>query len=486
MIFAMNKRNIYLLILLFFSNFASLAFNIPHFNYSDPDGHPIPPGFQLVLADLGTKLYKKDYSGGNPDFVQLIDLSFGASLHLLYGPISKKGKGKGVYGGDNPEFESLSLLEFWDGFSTEESDAFCITNGQFFFMQKYPYKLAYPMKVQGEILTDGFENKFYPEEKLLLEIWEHRADIRKASKIEFYASTAPDIIGGLTENANRKGKFHVGRTFIGLDDNNHDGVFETVLIFNTLSASQADAANTLREFGADKIMMLDGGGSTQLYCRNKWYVQSERLIPQAIGITAASGPSFAAEISTLPPYQIISAGESFTLTVKIQNTGHNKWIQDTDRISLAIPAINYLINDQFSKVIEPGENTSFIWEIPPIQDWGSYEAAVSIKREKQPLPNSQQVILLNILPDNLSAQKQELIDLIERNNLSSPQKNSELFNEWVQSKIITETRIAGTNQESHAVSTALNFNYKNILCIPIIMLPFVIIILIIIDMRRTK
>jgi hypothetical protein len=48
-----------------------------------------------------------------------------------------------------------------------------------------------------------------------------------------------------------------------------------------------DAAQVLRDFGAEQVMMLDGGGSTQLSCKGEDYVSSDRLIPQALGVIGA-------------------------------------------------------------------------------------------------------------------------------------------------------------------------------------------------------
>ena len=98
-----------------------------------------------------------------------------------------------------------------------------------------------------------------------------------------------DIIAGLTEDARKSPTKYVGRTFVGVDDRNQDGRFETVLIFSTKSARQKDAVGVLREFGADKVMMLDGGGSAQLYCQNTSYVSSDRPLPQVMAIFEGRG-----------------------------------------------------------------------------------------------------------------------------------------------------------------------------------------------------
>ena len=88
---------------------------------SDP---PIPPGFYLVTSSIGVQLYRKDYSEGNPDFVQVIDLSEGASIELRHGDIAKPGIKRGDYGGDNPRFFSRSLKDYWRDFASQDPNAF--------------------------------------------------------------------------------------------------------------------------------------------------------------------------------------------------------------------------------------------------------------------------------------------------------------------------------------------------------------------------
>ncbi|MGB6422561.1 MAG: hypothetical protein WBF05_12055, partial [Anaerolineales bacterium] len=83
---------------------------------SDP---PIPVGFYLVTSSIGIQLYQKDYSKGNPDFVQVIDLSEGASIELMHGDIAKPGTTRGDYGGDNPRFFSRSLKDYWRDFASQ-------------------------------------------------------------------------------------------------------------------------------------------------------------------------------------------------------------------------------------------------------------------------------------------------------------------------------------------------------------------------------
>lgn len=256
-----------------------------------PNGLAIPTGFEKVTAVYGAQLYRKDYQGGNPDFVQVVDLSLGAKIELLHGSIKEKREGHGAYGGDDPRILSRSLQQYWDEFTANHANPFCVVNGQFFYMPESPTRLPFPLKVDGQIVSDGFGKQQFPGQKLMLELWRGRADIRQLSKAALYSSTAPNIVAGLAEDARKAINKYVGRTFIGVVDKDGDARYETVLVFTTRSARQVDAAEVLRSFGAQKVMMLDGGGSTQMICMDKSYIASERLIPQALGVQGGVPPS---------------------------------------------------------------------------------------------------------------------------------------------------------------------------------------------------
>ena len=262
---------------------------------ADGPGPIIPPGFALVDSAPGVELYRKNYPGGNPDYVQVIDLSQGARLEPLHGAITDPRTGKGVYGGNDARFRSQSLEGYWQDFASSHPSAFCVVNGQFFYMKEYPTRLPFPLKIDGQVVTDGYGINQFPDHKLMLELWPGSADITELTQEALYSTSAPDVIAGLTADASKQKKRFTGRTFVGVDDRDGDGQFETVLIYATLTATQFQAEDVVRSFGADRMMMLDGGGSTQLDCQGRSYIASERLIPQAIGVVAASedstGPS---------------------------------------------------------------------------------------------------------------------------------------------------------------------------------------------------
>jgi hypothetical protein len=257
-------------------------------NPKPPGAIHIPDGFKLMMQDAGVQLFRKNYPNGTPDYVEVIRLDQGAGIQVLHGAISEPRTGKGVYGGDDPTFFVHTIQNFWNEFSSAESDAFCVTNGQFFYMKESPTRLPFPLKVGGRILSDGYALKDFPGKKLMLELWDDHVQITPLSQQALYNSTAPDIVAGLAEDAPKNIKKYVGRTFVGIDDQDRDGKPETIFIFNTQTARQVDAAGVLYDFGATQVMMLDGGGSTQLICRGDALITTDRYIPQALGVLAAS------------------------------------------------------------------------------------------------------------------------------------------------------------------------------------------------------
>jgi len=237
--------------------------------------------FTVVFSDSGVTLHQNQ-----TDYVQEIDLSQGASVELLYGYMADLGSGKGAYGGDDPLLARESLEQAWDEFDRVNENALCITNGQFFRNDdRASTGLAFPVKADGKVVTEGYAGESeYPEEQLMLEIDSDRASIQTFDIREFYSSEAANIIGGLKPDADKGINDETGRTFIGIKDSNSDGISETVLIFSSEAATQFHASEVLRYFGAREVMMLDGGGSTQLLCQDRTYISSPRTIPQTIGV----------------------------------------------------------------------------------------------------------------------------------------------------------------------------------------------------------
>jgi len=401
---------------------------------STPDP-PIPQGFYLVTSSIGVHLYQKDYTEGNPDFVQVIDLGEGASIELRHGDIAKPGTSRGDYGGDNPKFFSRSLKDYWRDFATQNPNAFCVTNGSFFFMPEYPTKLAYPLRVDGENVTDGFDIDNYPWNKLIFEIWDDRADIRRLSRWSLHTSSAPNIIAGLSEDANKKAKFYTGRTFIGVDDRNEDGDYEIVLIYNTLTARQVDAAQVLKRFGADKVMMLDGGGSTQLICQGVPIIKSDRLIPQTIAVGRGEGPTFAGRMLDQPEFPILIEGEDVQVQIEIENIGAETW--KAYEVQILIDNYPWAANHEIvlEKDVRAGESLTYSWTITPNSHGGVNSSNIFLVRTGIKYPIEPNPLHIIILPNKLIDRRVELESNLSQWSDKDTKSIVQLSNEWIQDQI---------------------------------------------------
>ena len=280
-IYIMNKKTL-TLTGLFLITFLLITINL--FSPQDAESrlqNPVSLGFQIISNSQGATLYQKDL-----DYLQVVDLTQGAKINFIYGNITELGIKKGAYGGNDPQFERQTISQVWSNLSSETSSLFCITNGQFFRNDKNSSTgLAFPVKSDGIIVSDGYAGEIeFPDEKLMLEVWNDRALITNFQPNNLQLSTAPNLIVALQENADKGVENQTGRTFIGVQDKDGDRLHETILIFTSKQATQPHAANVLKSFGATQVIMLDGGGSTQLICQGNSYISSPRTIPQMIAI----------------------------------------------------------------------------------------------------------------------------------------------------------------------------------------------------------
>ncbi len=412
--------------------FAAFPQMISHADAPEPG---IPPGFHLILSKKGVELYRKDYPKGNPDFVQRINLSQGAVIELLHGDISETRADKGVYGGNDPRFQSKSLTNYWRGLSADNPNAFCVTNGQFFYMKEYPTRLPFPLKKDGKVISDGYGIKQFPDQKLILEIWPDHVDIQKLSKTTLYGSSAPDIVAGLTEDASKSPSHFVPRTFVGILDQNQDGKFETLLIFNTMTARQSDAADVLKSFGAAKVMMLDGGGSTQLICEGKSYISSDRLIPQAIGVLAAPLPPFSATLATQPDWPVVMQNELIQVSIVLTNTGSMRWEPGNVKVVLDERPWGATATLDLSKPVDPGEAITFVWKPDTFSRQGVYSIRWYLSNGNDKFPLVPERFNLVVLSDKLVRERSGLLQEIADWQQMGVLNIDPLFKDWLQSQL---------------------------------------------------
>ena len=335
-----------------FSKSAALLVSL-QFVFLSTSSAAVPSGFNEILSKTGVIVYKKDYSGGSPDYVQVIDLSQGAQIKLMTGSKADNGTNQGSYGGDNPSINRQSLSVAWDDFSSQESAAVCITNGQFFATNANPTTLAFPVKINGDEI-DGYGSDEYFNQKLVLGIYDDHAEINSFS--ESVNDLPTNAIVGLSEDANKSPNTYTGRTFFGVADDDNDGNYETVLIFNSKSTRQSDAAQVLYDFGANSVVMLDGGGSTQLICDGQSLVSSSRAIPQTIGVISGGSHDSSNTTWTTGAYgndedksKILSIPNANSLTVTVSGTTESgyDYLYIYDENNIEVKKLDGSINENF-------------------------------------------------------------------------------------------------------------------------------------------
>jgi hypothetical protein len=266
---------------------------------SKPITTSVPPGFNAIKNSKGVTLYE---SNNKSDYVQVVDLSQGASIKLLTGQQQNNTGTNGAYGGTSPKFKKESIDTFWNKLVSGNSNAFSVSNGAFFTSGPRSLSsdtnLSYPLKVDSQIF-DGSDNN-NAGSKLKLEIWNDRGSITQFndSISSINNSSAPQVLVGLPKQTNEQindPNTPDSRTYIGVEDRDSNGSNETVLILTSTRKTTADAAKILKDFGANdnEIMQLDGGGSTQMKAQGKLFVNSSdfggvvpRSLPQAIGVVS--------------------------------------------------------------------------------------------------------------------------------------------------------------------------------------------------------
>ena len=394
----------------------------------------IPEGFFEILSAPGVSLYKKDYSPGKPDYVQVARLDQDASVTFLNGNIVDPGIGGGIYGGDNPLFERLTVQQFWNNSLINSPNTFCVGNGQFFSTNEDPTPLAFPFKVNNKIVSDGYGINEYPNQKLMLLLWDDHADILPLTKDTLLSSTAPNIIAGLSENADKGVNSPNQRTFLGVADQDKDGKFESVLVFNSELASQTEAAEVLHSWGAKKVIMLDGGGSTQLICQGETYISSSRTIPQAVAILSQPIPPFAAEIVDKTNWKILIEGENAEISLKMKNVGTATWKSSEvtlENLSNPWGAGNTLF---IPKDVAPGETIGISWQTAGFDNTGIKTSKWQLTHTSQQIEGRDVTIQLVVLPKQLEEKKEELEQQINGWLAEEKQQMVDLILDWLKTE----------------------------------------------------
>ena len=176
----------------------------------------------------------------------------------------------------------MKFAEFWTT-NNVKSNLHVLINGTFFQDYDKPTGIAFGLKQDKQLITYGYGLNEFPGQNVTIAWSERGISIDPYSRSTF-DSSIPNVVGGLSSMAGTNADRLLRRTFIGVKNLRSDKTYGTVLLFISRGASQAEAEQTLREFGAERVAMLDGGASTGLIVNGKTLSAPTTRIPQTIGI----------------------------------------------------------------------------------------------------------------------------------------------------------------------------------------------------------
>jgi Phosphodiester glycosidase len=241
---------------------------------------PIPSGFQLISQGTGVSVYRKNYTGGQPDYVTVVDLRY-ATLRNFTGWVS------------GTSVERRLLRTFWNDAVSQDTPtrkSRVAINGTFFDPNSNPYTgIAFGLKADWWRMSYGYNPSEFGLSNTLTFAFDSSygsSSIQPYSTQTFDAGI-PNVVGGLVSSCCKSPSSYTQRTLVGVRDDDGNGDSETVIFFSSNYATQYSAISVLSGFGAGSKMLLDGGGSTGLIIDGADIINPEnRTIPQAFIICA--------------------------------------------------------------------------------------------------------------------------------------------------------------------------------------------------------
>jgi hypothetical protein len=238
----------------------------------------ISTGFQVLVSRPGVQVYKHR---NRQDYVTVANLQT-ASLVNLTGPATEAPMAK---------IRHRSLKEFWQTATdnaSRQQEPVVLINGTFFQVYKPPTEIAFGLKSGGQVMSYGYGLDEFPGLTRTISWGAGKATLQiQPYRRETFDSQTANVVGGLDPVAGMHVNRALARTFMGIADTDKDGKNETVLVFSSPAARQGEAAETLRQFGANSVIMLDGGGSTGLVLGGKTYLKPNTPVPHALAIYAS-------------------------------------------------------------------------------------------------------------------------------------------------------------------------------------------------------
>jgi len=245
---------------------------------------------------------------------------------------------------------------------------------------------------------------------------------------------------------------------------------------------QTGAASVLRAFGADQVMMLDGGGSTQLLCKSGWHIRSDRPIPQAMAIYAAKPPPIATHLLQKPAWPVLVAGEGLPVELSIQNAGAISWTTETTQFVLdakrlgttADSAISVATFLPITETVMPGKTTVLSDTLSAFNRPGVYTVQIDwgIRYDEKTYsgePVDAQVI---VIPAALEKKRNDLQMQVNKWRIEQPEQVETLATQWIKEQ--GEPLL--TAMEKYSPITTDGAHPNDAILIPLLMLPIVVIL----------
>jgi Phosphodiester glycosidase len=176
----------------------------------------------------------------------------------------------------------MKFQEFWTK-NNAQGNLHILVNGTFFQEYDKPTGIAFGLKQNNKLITYGYGLHEFPGQNVTISWSDSGISIEPYSRSTLNGKI-PNVVGALSPTAGTNANRLLRRTFIGVKDLRPDKTYGKVLLFISPSATQSEAEQTLREFGAEHVAMLDGGASTGLIVNGKTLSQPTTRLPQTIGI----------------------------------------------------------------------------------------------------------------------------------------------------------------------------------------------------------
>jgi hypothetical protein len=262
-----------------------------------------PAGWTNVTSGKAVRLCQKGSL-----YVQRVDLSGGARVRLAY----QFENGPGSIGYANPSFIGRDATEWWS-FATANNGnnvpvkpagkIYSVVSGSFFdgeYAGVPSQRSAFPIKNRGGLLTIGGQSgQGQPLREFRMNDSDASIVYLANNPLEWnqtYSAIGPftSVVGLHPGNVDPfpQNLIKIGRSYIGLRDNNGDGKFEWAMFLSTNSATKSEVYAALTtDFGTQVNIQMDGSGTAQLVSRGTEYVRSSdssrRNFPMAFVIYEA-------------------------------------------------------------------------------------------------------------------------------------------------------------------------------------------------------